>query len=69
MAENPTTAPPAAQPTAALHTANSPTEAHCPYRQASLLQQALEPDKMRVGLFLGAAPLRSAYLTTPGRSL
>ncbi len=54
MAENPTTAPPAAQPTAALHTANSPTEAHCPYRQASLLQQALEPDKMRVGLFLGA---------------
>lgn len=27
---------------------------HCPYRQASLLQQALTPDKMRVAFFLGA---------------
>ncbi|MCC6796673.1 MAG: SIR2 family protein [Candidatus Hydrogenedentes bacterium] len=27
---------------------------HCPYRQASLLQQALSPDKMRVAFFLGA---------------
>lgn len=27
---------------------------HCPYRQATLLQQALEPDKMRIALFLGA---------------
>lgn len=27
---------------------------HCPYRQASLLQQALAPDKMRVAFFLGA---------------
>jgi SIR2-like domain len=26
----------------------------CPYRQAALLQQALSPDKMRVGFFLGA---------------
>ena len=26
----------------------------CPYQQASLLQQALAPDKMRVGFFLGA---------------
>ena len=27
---------------------------HCPYRQASLIQQALTPDKMRVAFFLGA---------------
>lgn len=27
---------------------------HCPYRQTVLLQQALSPDKMRVGFFLGA---------------
>lgn len=27
---------------------------HCPYRQSSLLQQALAPDKMRVAFFLGA---------------
>jgi hypothetical protein len=27
---------------------------HCPFRQASLLQQALLPDKMRVAFFLGA---------------
>jgi len=27
---------------------------HCPYRQASLLQQALAPDKMKVAFFLGA---------------
>lgn len=27
---------------------------HCPYRQATLLQQALAPDKMRVAFFLGA---------------
>jgi hypothetical protein len=30
------------------------TPFHCPYRQASLLQQALAPDKMRVAFFLGA---------------
>lgn len=30
------------------------TRLHCPYRQASLLQQALSPDKMRVAFFLGA---------------
>lgn len=30
------------------------TPTHCPYRQATLLQQALEPDKMRVAFFLGA---------------
>jgi hypothetical protein len=27
---------------------------HCPYRQASLLQQALAPDKMRIAFLLGA---------------
>lgn len=32
----------------------SPEPTHCPYRQASLLQQALAPDKMRVAFFLGA---------------
>lgn len=32
----------------------STTQFHCPYRQASLLQQALSPDKMRVAFFLGA---------------
>jgi len=32
-----------------------PTSAiHCPYRQATLLQQALAPDKMRVAFLLGA---------------
>src|SRR5258706_11612476 len=29
-------------------------QVHCPYRQATLLQQALAPDKMRVAFFLGA---------------
>lgn len=28
--------------------------AHCPYRQATLLQQALAPDKMRIAFLLGA---------------
>lgn len=40
--------------TAPSAAAAAPIETHCPYRQATLLQQALEPDKMRVGLFLGA---------------
>jgi hypothetical protein len=39
--------PPVNVPTGSLHT-------HCPYRQASYLQQALTPDKMRVAFFLGA---------------
>ncbi len=30
------------------------TRFHCPYRQATLLQQALTPNKMRVGFLLGA---------------
>jgi len=42
---------PAAKPTS---THSSSAQFHCPYRQASLLQQALAPDKMRVGFFLGA---------------
>jgi len=34
---------------------SSPTsQTHCPYRQASLLQQALASDKMRVAFFIGA---------------
>jgi len=31
---------------------NTPT--HCPYRQSTLLQQALAPDKMRIAFLLGA---------------
>lgn len=38
---------------ATLPTVLDPT-LHCPYRQSILLQQALSPDKMRVGFFLGA---------------
>lgn len=34
--------------------ATATLQIHCPYRQASLLQQALTPDKMRVAFFLGA---------------
>jgi len=30
------------------------TQFHCPYRQATLLQQALSPDKMKVAFMLGA---------------
>lgn len=30
------------------------TTTHCPYRQSSLLQQALAPDKMRIAFLLGA---------------
>lgn len=37
-------------PEAALPTGTT----HCPYRQTTLLQQALSPDKMRVAFFLGA---------------
>ena len=33
---------------------NKSTRFHCPYRQATLLQQALTPNKMRVAFFLGA---------------
>ncbi len=42
-----TTSPPSGSPAA-------PVATHCPYRQSSLLQQALTPDKMRVAFFLGA---------------
>ena len=27
---------------------------HCPYRQSTLLQQALAPDKMKIAFLLGA---------------
>lgn len=30
------------------------TSTHCPYRQSTLLQQALSPDKMRIAFLLGA---------------
>jgi hypothetical protein len=30
------------------------TQTHCPYRQSTLLQQALAPDKMRIAFLLGA---------------
>jgi hypothetical protein len=30
------------------------TSFHCPYRQSTLLQQALAPDKMRIAFLLGA---------------
>lgn len=43
-----------AQPTPALPAGSSAPTLPCPYRQAALLQQALSPDKMRVGFFLGA---------------
>jgi len=33
---------------------NVALQSHCPYRQASLILQALTPDKMRVAFFLGA---------------
>jgi SIR2-like domain len=41
-------------PAAAAPGASSAPALPCPYRQATLLQQALSPDKMRVGFFLGA---------------
>jgi hypothetical protein len=44
------TSAPGATPTSAPST--PPT--HCPYRQATLLQQALAPDKMRIAFLLGA---------------
>lgn len=31
-----------------------PAASHCPYQQATLFQQALAPDKMRIAFFLGA---------------
>ena len=38
---------------------------HCPYRQASLIQQALAPDKMRVAFLLGAGCPVSIRLPGP----
>jgi len=42
------------RPEALAKPATSTLLTYCPYRQASLLQQALTPDKMRVAFFLGA---------------
>ena len=39
---------------------------HCPYRQATLLQQALAPDKMRVAFLLGAGCPVSVRVTDDG---
>lgn len=67
--------PVAAQPTtpAAVSTAGaaSPVPAssancHCPYKQANLLQQALSPNKMRVGFLLGAGCPVSIRVDLPG---
>lgn len=44
--------PPTAIPAAQATMDNTPV--HCPYRQATLIQQALAPDKMRVAFFIGA---------------
>ena len=40
----------------------------CPYRQSALLQQALSPDKMRVGFFLGAGCPTSIHVTRSGNN-
>lgn len=39
---------------------------HCPYKQANLLQQALSPNKMRVGFLLGAGCPVSIRVPRPG---
>jgi len=51
--------------TAAAPTAVTSLE-HCPYRQAVLLQQALSPDKMKVGFFLGAGCPQSIRVPVTG---
>jgi hypothetical protein len=38
---------------------------HCPYRQSTLLQQALAPDKMRIAFLLGAGCAVSVRLGLP----
>lgn len=45
---------PAAPATASPTLTNPNTPTHCPYRQATLMRQALSPDKMRVAFFLGS---------------
>ena len=39
---------------------------HCPYRQSTLLQQALAPDKMRIAFLLGAGCPVSVRLPIDG---
>lgn len=48
--------------------ASAPPSLPCPYRQAALLQQALSPDKMRVGFFLGAGCPTSIRVDRKGKS-
>lgn len=65
-----TAAPPTAD-TVSVASAASPTSAnaasfHCPYKQANLLQQALSPNKMRVGFLLGAGCPVSIRVTVAG---
>lgn len=54
MAENAVPVEKGDKPQKGPHTSSPTPGVHCPYRQASLLQQALAPDKMRVAFFLGA---------------
>src|SRR6266478_4753980 len=45
----------AMSPATEIKSPEAPAEpTHCPYRQSTLLQQALTPDKMRVAFLLGA---------------
>ena len=37
-----------------IHNNLGSVDVHCPYRQATLIQQVLAPDKMRVAFFIGA---------------
>lgn len=52
--DTPSAVPTTTGPEAAVKRAITKLQVHCPYRQASLLQQVLAPDKMRVAFFLGA---------------
>jgi hypothetical protein len=52
--ETPSNVPASAVAESPAKPAITKLQIHCPYRQATLLQQALAPDKMRVAFFLGA---------------
>lgn len=41
---------------------------HCPYRQATLIQQALAPDKMRVAFFIGAGCPKAIKINENGET-
>ena len=51
---NPVAAPAEKAAEAPAKSASGAFQSHCPYRQATLLQQALTPNKMRVAFMLGA---------------